>query len=86
MLFISLAKFCWPTCRLERDAALQPALASGPLSLSAHNEINTLQDRALNLACITKISLDYAAGPLLARFSPAGHLIQQELWQGHEGE
>lgn len=50
-----------------------------------HNEINALRDRALDLACITKISLDYAAGPLLAQFSPAGHLIQ-ESWQGHRGD
>lgn len=47
-----------------------------------HNEINALRDRALDLASVTKISLDYAAGPLLAQFSPAGHLIQQESWQG----
>lgn len=50
-----------------------------------HNEINALRDRALDLASITKISLDYAAGPLLAQFSPAGHLIQQESWQGQRG-
>lgn len=64
-----------------------PASAGAPrsLSLRVRNEINALRDRALDLACITKISLDYAAGPLLTQFSPAGHLIQQESWQGHRG-
>lgn len=64
--------------------ANNPVLAEPHLSL--HSEINTLHDRALDLACITKNLLDDAAGPLLAQLSPAGHLIQQESWQGQERE
>lgn len=57
-----------------------------PHPLSLHSEINTLHDRALDLACSTKTLLDDAAGPLLAQLSPAGYLIQAESWQGQEGE
>lgn len=47
-------------------------IPAASLSLSVHNSINTQHERALDLACITKILLEYAAGPLSAQLSPAG--------------
>lgn len=49
------------------------------LSPSVHSEINTLHDGAPDLACITEIWWEHAAGPLAAPLSPAGHLMQ--AWQ-----
>lgn len=52
-------------------------ILAASLSLSVHNDINTQHERALDLACITKIVLGYAAGPLSAQLSPAGTQSKQ---------
>lgn len=57
------------SCEAQQQGYVHPMVSR---SLLVHCEINMLCERALDLACITEILLDYAAGPLLAQLSPAG--------------